>query len=48
MCIRDSGGYLWKWKDTGHKEGEIITYTEPYVGEHKYKADVYKRQVVNY
>lgn len=33
-----NGGYLWKWKDTGHKEGEIITYTEPYVGEHKYKA----------
>ena len=32
-----NGGYLWKWKDTGHKEGEIITYTEPYVGEHKYK-----------
>ena len=25
-----NGGYLWKWKDTGHKEGEIITYTEPY------------------
>ena len=33
-----NGGYLWKWKDTGHKEGEIITYTEPYVGERKYKA----------
>ena len=31
-----NGGYLWKWKDTGHKEGEIITYTEPYVGEHNY------------
>lgn len=33
-----NGGYLWKWKDTGHKEGEIITYTEPYVGEHKYNG----------
>ena len=34
-----NGGYLWKWKDTGHKEGEIITYTEPYVGEHKYNGN---------
>lgn len=40
-----NGGYLWKWKDTGHKEGEIITYTEPYVGEHKYKA--FARQYQN-
>lgn len=40
-----NGGYLWKWKDTGHKEGEIITYTEPYVGERKYKA--FARQYQN-
>lgn len=39
-----NGGYLWKWKDTGHKEGEIITYTEPYVGERKYKASVRQYQ----
>ena len=39
-----NGGYLWKWKDTGHKEGEIITYTEPYVGEHKYKASARQYQ----
>lgn len=39
-----NGGYLWKWKDTGHKEGEIITYTEPYVGEHKYKASTRQYQ----
>ena len=39
-----NGGYLWKWKDTGHKEGEIITYTEPYVGERKYKASARKYQ----
>ena len=38
------GGYLWKWKDTGHKEGEVITYTEPYVGEHKYKASARQYQ----
>ena len=39
-----NGGYLWKWKDTGHKEGEIIIYTEPYVGEHKYKASARQYQ----
>lgn len=39
-----NGGYLWKWKDTGHKESEIITYTEPYVGEHKYKASARQYQ----
>lgn len=39
-----NGGYLWKWKDAGHKEGEIITYTEPYVGEHKYKASARQYQ----
>ena len=39
-----NGGYLWKWKDTGHKEGEIITSTEPYVGEHKYKASARQYQ----
>ena len=37
-------GYLWKWKDTGHKEGEIITYTEPYVGECRYKASARQYQ----
>ena len=37
-----NGGYL--WKDTGHKEGEIITYTEPYVGERKYKASARQYQ----
>lgn len=39
-----NGGYLWKWKDTGHKEGEIIIYTEPYVGEHRYKASARQYQ----
>lgn len=39
-----NSGYLWKWKDTGHKEGEIITYTEPYVGERKYKASARQYQ----
>lgn len=39
-----NGGYLWKWKDTGHKEGEIITYTEPYVGERKYKTSARQYQ----
>lgn len=39
-----NGGYLWKWKDTGHKEDEIITYTEPYVGERKYKASARQYQ----
>lgn len=39
-----NGRYLWKWKDTGHKEGEIITYTEPYVGERKYKASARQYQ----
>lgn len=39
-----NGGYLWKWKDTGHKEGEIITYTEPYVGERKYKVSARQYQ----
>lgn len=39
-----NGGYLWKWKDTGHKEGEIIIYTEPYVGERRYKASARQYQ----
>jgi hypothetical protein len=39
-----NGGYLWKWKDTGHKEDEIITYIEPYVGERKYKASARQYQ----
>lgn len=39
-----NGGYLWKWKDTGHKEGEIITYTEPYVRERRYKASARQYQ----
>lgn len=39
-----NGGYLWKWKDTGHKEGEIITYTEPYIGERRYKASARQYQ----
>lgn len=39
-----NGGYLWKWKDTSHKEGEIITYTEPYVGERRYKASARQYQ----
>lgn len=39
-----NGGYLWKWKDTGHKDGEIITYIEPYVGEHKYKVSARQYQ----
>lgn len=39
-----NGGYLWKWKDTGYKEGEIITYTEPYVGERRYKASARQYQ----
>ncbi len=39
-----NGGYLWKWKDTGYKEGEIITYIEPYVGERKYKASARQYQ----
>lgn len=39
-----NGGYLWKWKEIGYKEGEIVTYTEPYVGEHKYKASARQYQ----
>lgn len=39
-----NGGYLWKWKDTGHKDGEIITYTESYVEEHKCKASARQYQ----
>lgn len=39
-----NGGYLWKWKETGYKEGEIVTYYEPYVGEHKYKASARQYQ----
>lgn len=27
-----NGAYLWKWKPTGYKEGEIVEYDEPYVG----------------
>lgn len=33
-----NGAYLWKWKPTGHKEGEIIEYNEPYVGKKTFIA----------
>lgn len=33
-----NGAYLWKWKPTGHKEGEIIEYDEPYVGKKVFVA----------
>lgn len=33
-----NGGYLWKWKYTGHAEGEVIEYYEPYVGRQSYIA----------
>lgn len=33
-----NGGYLWKWKYTGHKEGEVVEYYEPYVGRRSYIA----------
>ena len=31
-----NGGYLWKWKYTGHAEGEVVEYYEPYVGRQSY------------
>lgn len=33
-----NGGYLWKWKYTGHAEGEVAEYYEPYVGRQSYIA----------
>lgn len=33
-----NGGYLWKWKYTGHAEGEVVEYYEPYVGRQSYIA----------
>lgn len=33
-----NGAYLWKWKPTGHKEGEILEYYEPYVGKKTFTA----------
>lgn len=33
-----NGGYLWKWKYTGHAEGEVVEYYEPYVGRQSYTA----------
>ena len=33
-----NGAYLWKWKPTGYKEGEIVEYDIPYVGTQRYTA----------
>lgn len=33
-----NGGYLWKWKETGYKDGEIVEYNEPYIGIQRYVA----------
>lgn len=33
-----NGGYLWKWKYTGHAEGEVVEYYLPYVGRQSYIA----------
>jgi hypothetical protein len=33
-----NGAYLWKWKPTGYKEGEIVEYDVPYVGTQRYTA----------
>lgn len=33
-----NGGYLWKWKYTGHAEGEVVEYYEPYVGRQSHIA----------
>lgn len=33
-----NGGYLWKWKYTGHAEGEVVEYYSPYVGRQSYIA----------
>ena len=33
-----NGGYLWKWKYTGHAEGKVVEYYEPYVGRQSYIA----------
>lgn len=33
-----NGGYLWKWKYTGHTEGEVVEYYSPYVGKQSYIA----------
>lgn len=33
-----NGGYLWKWKYTGHAEGEVVEYYKPYVGRQSYIA----------
>jgi hypothetical protein len=33
-----NGGYLWKWKYTGHAKGEVVEYYKPYVGRQSYIA----------
>lgn len=33
-----NGGYLWKWKYTGHAEGKVVEYYELYVGRQSYIA----------
>lgn len=33
-----NGAYLWKWKETGYKDGEIVEYNEPYIGIQRYVA----------
>ena len=33
-----NGGYLWKWKPTGYKEGEIVERNVPYIGVEQFKA----------
>ena len=30
--------FLWKWKETGYKDGEIVEYNEPYIGIQRYVA----------
>lgn len=33
-----NGAYLWKWKETGYKDSEIVEYNEPYIGIQRYVA----------
>ena len=33
-----NGAYLWKWKETGYKDGEIVEYNKPYIGIQRYVA----------
>lgn len=33
-----NGAYLWKWKETGYKDGKIVEYNEPYIGIQRYVA----------